>query len=151
MKFRIPLFPQQFELSLPSGLKPQPEQLQTLNQIESRLDETLMKEVIEKMHQFYVEGQEYIGEMLPTMIQFGAMTQEQYDMLQEDCPSTENTDDFIDFLEAPFHVQIPESEACKEGTFGLTCECKWDIEHGVGVWFENWRPTRVGSAEAGHP
>ena len=52
MQFQIPLFPQKFKLSLPSGRKPQPEQLQTLNQIESQLNESPMKEVIEKMHQF---------------------------------------------------------------------------------------------------
>ena len=132
MNFRIPLFPKPFELSLPSGLKVHPEQLETLDQIESHLNETLMQEVIDKMHKFYVEGQVNIREMLPTMIQ-------------------ETTADFVEYLEAPFHIQIPEPENCKLGSFGLSSECKWDQEHGVGVWFENWKPVRVGFAEAGYP
>ncbi|MBD3635717.1 MAG: hypothetical protein HUJ25_00110 [Crocinitomicaceae bacterium] len=151
MKFKIPLFPESFELSLPSGLKVHPEQLETLDQIESQLNENLMQEVIEKMHKFYVEGQAHIREMLPTMIQLGAMTQEQYDLLQKDCPSTETIDDFVEYLEAPFHIRIPEPENCEDGSFGLTAECKWDQEHGVGVWFEKWKPVRVGFAEAGYP
>lgn len=52
MQFQIPLFPHKFELSLPSSQEPQSEQLQTINQIASQLNESLMKEVIEKMHQF---------------------------------------------------------------------------------------------------
>ena len=110
-----------------------------------------MKEVIEKMYQFYVEGQAAVREMLAQMIQLGAFTQEQFDTVKKDSPSEENANDFVDFLLATFHVHIPEPEDCQEGSFGLTCECKWDPEHGVGVWFENWRPTRVGFAETGFP
>lgn len=151
MQFQIPLFPRKFELSLPSGRKPHAEQLLTLDQIESRLNEPLMKEVIEKMHQFYVEGQAAVREMLAQMIQLGAFTQEQYDMLKVDSPNEEHANDFVDFLLGPFEVHIPEPEDCEEGSFGLTCECKWDPEHGVGVWFENWQPARVGFAETGYP
>ena len=102
MKFKIPIFPEPFDLSLPSGLKIHPEQQEILNQIESKLTESFMNDVIEQMHKFFVEGQEHILQMLPTMIQLGAMTQEQYDQLQEDSPSTESSADYINYLLPPF-------------------------------------------------
>ena len=96
MKFKIPLFPEPFELFHPEG-EVSSLQLEVLNQIESHLTEDLMKDVIEQMHKFYTEGQKHVSETLPKMIELGAMTQEQFDELQKDCPSTESSEDFVDF------------------------------------------------------
>lgn len=151
MQFKIPLFSNKFELEMPSDSKLHPKQLSILNQIESKVDEALMQEVIDKLHEFYVEGQKQFRDVLPAMIQMGAFTQEMYDLLKEESPNEENSSDFVDFLEEPNKIHLPEPELCGDGTFGLTCECKWDVEHGVGVWFENWKPVRVGFADVCYP
>lgn len=151
MKFKIPLFSQKFELDSFLENNPSPEQLEILNSIESKLELSTMQDVLRQMHEFYVEGQKHLEEMLPKMIEYGIITKEQFEKMKAESPSVETIEGFIDHLEEPFSINLPEPEDCKEGTFGLTMECSWDIEHGVGVWFENWKPTRVGFAEAGIP
>lgn len=150
MHCHIPLFPEPFEL-LNDGEELGPIQLKVLEQIESNLTESIIQDVIEQMHKFYVDGQNHIRETLPQMILLGAITQKQFDDLQKDCPRMDSSIDFINYLLPPYSLSIPDSDNWNIGSFGLSCECKWDENYGVGVWFENWKPVRVGFAEAGYP
>ncbi|OUJ75845.1 DUF6985 domain-containing protein [Hymenobacter crusticola] len=44
-------------------------------------------------------------------------------------------------------IYLPEDS--EEGRFGLGFECEWEIEHGFGIQFRNWKIVEVGGdAEA---
>jgi hypothetical protein len=151
MKFVIPLFPEPFELEDTLNLQENDSRLITVELLESKLDEPLVARMIQEMHRFYVRGQEEFEKVLPQFIEFGSMTQELWDEMVAESPSRENTDDFIQHLQAPFSIDLQEdSTAYSEGTFGLSCECSWDQEHGVGAWFENWKLVNVGSAQVAY-
>lgn len=148
MKFNIPLFPHPFELQ--KEIDQRDTRMHTLQLLETKLDKDLVKQMIEEMHRFYVEGQNQFREVLPQLIKLGAMTQETYDAMQADSPKIDSTVDFIEHLEAPFEISLPDVEDYKEGTFGISCECSWDPEHGIGAWFENWQLVQVGFAEVAY-
>lgn len=50
-------------------------------------------------------------------------------------------------LISPSEIYINPEEECDPGRFGFGLECEWDEEHGLGVYFDNWRITEVGGMD----
>lgn len=50
-------------------------------------------------------------------------------------------------LITPAEIYIEPEEACDKGKFGFGLDCEWDIEHGIGVYFDNWKVFRVGGMQ----
>ena len=44
-------------------------------------------------------------------------------------------------------IFINPEEQCATGQFGFGLECEWDIEHGLGVYFNNWIVTDTGGMD----
>lgn len=42
---------------------------------------------------------------------------------------------------------IEAEELCSDGNFAISMECEWDVEHGLGIKFNNWTVVEVGTAQ----
>ncbi len=42
---------------------------------------------------------------------------------------------------------IEAEELCSDGNFAISMECEWDVEHGLGLKFNNWIVIEVGTAQ----
>lgn len=47
-------------------------------------------------------------------------------------------------LITPAEIYINPEEDCESGTFGFGLECEWDTEHGLGVYFNDWKVCKTG-------
>lgn len=47
----------------------------------------------------------------------------------------------------PMEIYIFEDIVMEAGDFGMAFHCEWDIEHGFGIFFENWKASDVGLME----
>lgn len=50
-------------------------------------------------------------------------------------------------LITPSELFIAEEENYEPGRFGFGLECEWDIEHGLGVSFNQWKASEVGGMD----
>lgn len=50
-------------------------------------------------------------------------------------------------LITPSEIYIGSIDQCQNGIFGFGLECEWDIEHGLGLQFDNWKVNKVGGNE----
>lgn len=47
----------------------------------------------------------------------------------------------------PSEIFISHELNCSDGKFGFGLECSWDVEHGLGVLFDNWEVVDVGGMD----
>lgn len=50
-------------------------------------------------------------------------------------------------LITPGEIYINQEEECESGRFGFGLACEWDVEHGLGVYFDNWEITDTGDMD----
>lgn len=123
-----------------------------VDEIQTNLKEHSLLSGLKMSYDFYLEGQKYLETVYPKMIELGAITESQIAEQKKNSPNTEGfeLDDFLKYLEPPFVLMLSEENPKKKGTFGITVECSWDPEHGLGIWFENWIPIEAGFAEVAY-
>jgi hypothetical protein len=151
VKIRLPLMPFSFKVEKNDNSLITAKETALLEQLLSEVNENTMQQAISMMHEFFCFCRKEFEKLLPKMIELGIFTMAQFNEMVKDSPSTESSENFTKFLEEPFSVYLPDIDSFKEGKFGISMECTWDMEHGVGVWFENWKPVKSGFADTAYP
>ena len=48
---------------------------------------------------------------------------------------------------SPFTIYIPDKNKCKDGFIGISFDCTWDINNGLGVLIKDWKVVEVSVSE----
>ena len=47
----------------------------------------------------------------------------------------------------PLAIYIPDKYKCKDGLIGISFDCTWDIEHGLGILIKDWQVVEASVSE----
>ncbi len=67
-------------------------------------------------------------------------------MIEKYLPKEINRQKLLKLID-PAELYINPEEKIETGVFGFALDCEWDVEHGLGISYENWKVKEVGGMD----